>query len=381
MSRCRCGRTWVGRSGSGDRILLRSRILRVMNALRTCAGAILFLIAALSAFAQPVDVTFTGEGDLELKGTLLLPEGEGRHPAVLLLPGSGPTDRDGNQHPMMVTDLLKQIAERLAAEGVATLRFDKRAVRTYARHWPREPEQLDAYFAWENFVGDARSAIEFLHTRAEVDSSRIAIAGHSEGGLLALQLGRDLAGKQHAPAGLILLAAAGRTIDVVVREQITASLERASAGESESRALLGHVDAAIEAVKSGAPLSADLPRELQPLFNPTVLRLLYAYFTIDPAELAHAFPGPVLIVQGQEDVQVSSERDALRLERALRDRPKGCTQLVVVAGASHNLKLVTEDEPYGFRGPIAEPAAEAIMEWSRVHLGAKGSSAPPPKSE
>ena len=68
--------------------------------------------------AESTEVTFRGEGGLELRGTLTRPEGDSASglPAVLLLPGSGPTDRDGNARPYVVTDLLKQIAERLASE-------------------------------------------------------------------------------------------------------------------------------------------------------------------------------------------------------------------------------------------------------------------------
>jgi hypothetical protein len=85
------------------------------------------------------EVTFAGVGGLSLHGTLLLPWAlKGKVPGLLLLPGSGPTSRNGDQPPLLVTDLLKQIAERLAKQGYASLRFDKRAAPGYARFWPTD---------------------------------------------------------------------------------------------------------------------------------------------------------------------------------------------------------------------------------------------------
>lgn len=155
-------------------------------------GAAALVAAHASAEPTRTEVAFEGVGGLELKGTLVVPEGKpegepgARWPAVLLLPGSGPTDRDGNQPPALTTDLLKQFAERLAAErlaaeGVATLRFDKRAAPTDRDAWPRTPEALNAFFGWEAFVGDARAAYRYLRAREEVGSF-VAIAGHSGGG-------------------------------------------------------------------------------------------------------------------------------------------------------------------------------------------------------
>lgn len=334
----------------------------------------LCLVSITSAQPRDLDITFSSAGQLELYGTLLLPDAEGPHPAVLLLPGSGPTDRDGNQHPHFVTDLLKEIAEGLAREGVASLRFDKRATRRYAAHWPRQPEQLDEFFSWDNFVGDAEAAITFLHAREEIDASRIAIAGHSEGGLIALELGKRLAGTPREPVGLMLLATAGRTLDVVVREQIEASLVRAAAGPEHSRSLLAHTDAAIAAIKAREPLPADLPRQLHSLFNPTVLSLLHSYFTIDPADLAKSFNGPVLIVQGEQDLQVSAERDMSRLKAALQERTMGRLTVAVIPDASHNFKSLAKDAQ-GFRGPVHVKAMHAILEWAGANLATTDESA------
>src|SRR5262245_4293613 len=181
----------------------------------------------------PVEVSFPGAGGLELKGELLVPGGErgARWPAVVLLPGSGPTDRNGNQPPLLVTDLLKQVAERLAADGVASLRFDKRATMAYREKWPAGAEAMSEFFSFENFVGDAAGAVAFLRGRAEVDPRLVGMVGHSEGGLIALQVAHDAVGKDGI-AALILMSTAGRTLAPVIREQIAAQLKRQEIGRA-----------------------------------------------------------------------------------------------------------------------------------------------------
>lgn len=344
--------------------------------MRIAATLLTLLTAIVTTAAQTVshDVEFPGADGLTLKGTLLLPDPTGPHAAVLLLPGSGPTDRNGNQPPMLMTDLLKQIAESLAEAGVATLRFDKRATRTYAGEWPRELDAIDAFFAWTKFVGDASGALAHLRGRPEIDPARVAIAGHSEGGMIALQVAHDLTDTDHAPKGLILLATAGRKIDVVLREQVEANLEHNIPDEQQRAEFMAKLEACITAVLRREPLPDDLPIGLRPLFNPTVRSLLYSYFTIDPADLAAKVRGPVLIVQGEADAQVSSDRDTPRLETALTARASGDLHTVIIPGASHNFKD-TMNNPLGFTGPVVPQAIEAITTWVRMHL------APPQRAE
>src|SRR4051812_48487042 len=157
---------------------------------------------ATTTYAQAVnkfterEVTFAGAGGLQLHGTLVVPAIKGKVPGVLLLPGSGPSDRNGNQPPALVTDLLKQIAERLAADGYASLRFDKRAAAVYASTWPpKDMAALNNFFSYDAFVGDARAGLDFLKSQSEINPKLTVVAGHSEGGLIAIQLVHDLEGK------------------------------------------------------------------------------------------------------------------------------------------------------------------------------------------
>ena len=105
------------------------------------------LLAARPAPAAEREVQFEGAGGVRLSGTLLLPEAATRHvPAVVLVAGSGPTDRNGNQPPLLWTGLLKQTAEMLADAGIASLRYDKRGLdRSGAR--PKDPGELARFAA------------------------------------------------------------------------------------------------------------------------------------------------------------------------------------------------------------------------------------------
>jgi dienelactone hydrolase len=166
------------------------------------------------------EVSFAGGGGLQVHGTLVVPAGaKGKVPGVLLLPGSGPTDRNGNQAPQMVTDLLKQIAERLGTDGYASLRFDKRAAQIYMNSFPHEAAALGDFFSWDNFVGDARGGLDLLQSQPEIDPKHTVIAGHSEGAIIAIQVAHDLEGKSNAPAALILLSSPGRTLGAIIKNK------------------------------------------------------------------------------------------------------------------------------------------------------------------
>ena len=134
-------------------------------------------------------VRFAGSQGATLAGTLLLPiwsELE-KVPGVVLVSGSGPTDRDGNNAlvPERI-DLLKQIAELLAEAGIASLRYDKRGIGASSAKPHGSIAELERFFAWENFVADVVAAQAELVKHDEIKSYAAAPLGHSEGGLLVL---------------------------------------------------------------------------------------------------------------------------------------------------------------------------------------------------
>ncbi|MBY8874949.1 lysophospholipase [Micromonospora sp. PLK6-60] len=141
-----------------------------------------------------------------LVGTLTLPAGAGPHPAALLLPGSGPLNRDGD-HRRLPLGIQRALAAALVGAGVATLRYDRRGVGASSGSFPRT--------GFHDNVDDARAALDALGAAPEVDSGRLFLVGHSEGALTSVAL----AARGVPVAGLVLLAGTGRPGAEVLRWQ------------------------------------------------------------------------------------------------------------------------------------------------------------------
>lgn len=326
------------------------------------------MVALMSLFvaqALTQEVTFKGAGGFELQGTYVKPASQKPVAALLLLPGSGPTDRDENvPQAGLKTDVLKQIAERLAAEGVATLRFDKRAVIHYHDKWPKDMAEVNTFFGWDKFVGDAKAAYDFLRSQPGVDPAKVGLLGHSEGALICLQIGNDLEGTKEQPATLILISGNARTLDVVLLEQLRSKLPLQYPAE-KAKALVDYAEKAIEQVKKDGTIPEGLPSELMPLFNPSSMSILRSYFTTDPLVFARHYTGDVLVINGELDNQVSLEKDARLLLKTLEERKSGMEKLVPVPGVGHLLKKTPSFEANVMTGPVVPEVLDAIAAWMK----------------
>lgn len=340
-----------------------------MNASRwiACSMCIVAMIAGVADAAEQ-EVTFPGAGGITLAGTLLIPSRDAgaQCPAMLLLPGSGPTDRNGNQPPALVTDLLKQIAQGLADQGIATLRYDKRGMYASAASLPKNNAQFSNFFSMENFVGDATGAYRFLQQQSQIDPKRVGILGHSEGGLLALDAARFLKTDDHTPAVLVLISTAGRTLDVVLDEQLRRNLPMQVPLQADF--LLRENTRIMRAIKQNGQVPANVPAVLLPLYSPSVGKLLQGEMTLDPCKLAGDFPGPVLLISGSADVQVSTDRDAKLLDASLSARHGDDHQFLIVPNASHNMKIIANAADPGFIGPVAPQAMQGMQAWLATKL-------------
>jgi pimeloyl-ACP methyl ester carboxylesterase len=324
--------------------------------------------AGCASQAKPQGITsqelsFSGAGGLQLSGTFEMPARSGPVPAFLLLPGSGPTDRDGNSIvlPDVKVDLLKQIADKLAQEGIASFRFDKRAILRYKSSWPLDPVALGKFFSYQNFIDDAKAAYATLQSQKGVDKSKTGIIGHSEGGLFALQLAKDMNGQPGAPYKLVLLGTAGRTLGPVIHDQLTFRLNAPGVPKSLADELLGYSDKACAALIAGKPLPPNEPAQLQSLYNPTVIDLMTAYLTVDPIKLAKSYQGTALLVNGEDDTQVSPTKDSQPLYAAFGSQK---AKLVIVPKASHCLKSTADGNKDQFAGPIVPQALDEIITYA-----------------
>jgi len=245
-----------------------------------------------------------------LYGTLALPDGGTPVRAALILAGSGPTDRNGN-NPGGSNDSLKLLAHGLAAEGVASLRVDKRGIAASTPAVTREED-----LRIETYVADAVAWVEYL--RGELPQSRVLLIGHSEGALIA-----TLAARRVDVAGLVLVAGAGERADRIIARQL--------AGGGLPEALQEASKRITESLVAGKPV-ADAPAELLALYRPSVQNYLMSWLALDPAAELAQTKVPVLIVQGTTDLQILPE-DARRLASA-----RAGTRLVLIEGMNHVLK-------------------------------------------
>ncbi|MBB6250315.1 alpha/beta hydrolase [Nitrospirillum iridis] len=279
--------------------------------LSTLLVTALLLAGPLAARASEQEVSVDG-GNGPLVGTLQMPDGAmpGPVPAVLFIAGSGPTDRDGNG-PSLRTDCLRQLAQSLALKGVATLRVDKRGVAASKGALAREQD-----LRLETYVQDADRWLAFL--RAQPAIGPIFVLGHSEGGLIG-----TLLAQQTPLAGLILVAAPGRTFGDLLRQQ----LPRTDMPLDVQQAALD----AIARLERGQTVG-QVPPPLMSLFRPGVQPYLISELTRDPAVELSRTTVPVLVLQGTNDAQVDMS-DAVRLSQSRQG-----VRLVRLEGVNHVMK-------------------------------------------
>ena len=248
-----------------------------------------------------------------LAGTLVRPAGKAKA-TVLIIPGSGPTDRDGNNVLGVKAAPYRMLADALAPKGVATVRIDKRGM--FGSKAAGDPNGVTI----GTYVADTAAWV--AAARLATGAKCVWLAGHSEGGLVALA-----SAHQPGVCGLVLIATPGRPLDVVIRDQVAANPANAP--------IAGEVNGALTALKAGKHVDVKglNPALATGLFNPKVQDFLIDTFRYDPATLVKGASVPVLIVQGENDIQVA-RADADLLKAA---QPKA--RLVIVPGMNHVLKL------------------------------------------
>ena len=294
---------------------------------------------ALALLAGPVssEVTLPAQ-PAPLHGTLSAPDSPAA--VAVILPGSGPTDRDGNSPMGVSASTYRLLAEGLAAQGIATVRIDKRGIAASAAAGPAEADlRFDAY------VAGARAWAAEAARRA--DKPCAWLIGHSEGALVALK----------AVEGLILLSGAGRPAGVVLREQLEKGLPEP---------LKAPAFAALTELEAGRTV-ADPPPALAALFRPSVQPYLISWLPLDPAALLAAYDGPVFIGQGTTDLQVGiADAQALAAAdpKATLKLWDGVNHILKTAPAERAANLATYADP---ALPLAPGVAEDVGAFIRAN--------------
>jgi pimeloyl-ACP methyl ester carboxylesterase len=247
----------------------------------------------------------------KLAGDLWLPEKRtDKVPVVIVIAGSGPVDRDGNAGGVLRSDAYRMLAEALAKRGVATIRYDKRGVGEST--FGGKLEDL----GFDDFVSDAAALVTMARVNDKLGD--VYLFGHSEGSLIALEVAATT-----KVDGIISAAGAGRPVGEVMREQLSRQLDADDLKE------LDGMLAALKAGKHPEPKAASLQR----LFRPELAKFMRGLLMTDPRPLARSYKGKLTVVQGDNDVEVTVDKDA----KALAAAHPGA-KLVVLKDVSHILK-------------------------------------------
>lgn len=254
-----------------------------------------------------------------LYGTLTVPA-RGAETAVLLIAGSGPTDRDGNNRLGLRCDCYRLLAEELTAAGYAVLRYDKRAIGSSVLDDPTQLPELTL----DQYIDDAAALADYL---AGEGFRRVVLAGHSEGALIA----SVAAQRSPAVTGIISLCGAGYPLDEVLRLQMAGQLVPAH------MELFVEAEQIIAALKRGERVDMTYHTQgLQALFSPSVQPFIISQMRYDPRQELRKAKVPVLIVGGGNDLQVPAD-NAEALAAARRDARK-----CIIPGMAHTLKACAE---------------------------------------
>jgi pimeloyl-ACP methyl ester carboxylesterase len=244
----------------------------------------LIVIAALMAITtsaqEQATVLKTPSGDIN--GVLLKPVSKKKIPVVLIISGSGPTDKDGNQAAML-NNSLKMLAEALKQNGIASLRFDKRGIAG-----SRTAGKQESDLRFDNFIDDVSGWINLL--AQDKKFSKIIVAGHSEGSLI----GMIASAKDNRVKKYVSIAGAGKPAAEILKEQLS----------SRPQAVKDLVFPMLDTLKRGETIP-DVPASLNVLFRPSIQPYLISWFKYNPQTEIKKLKIPSLIIQGDKDIQVS----------------------------------------------------------------------------
>lgn len=258
--------------------------------------------SVIAPAGSDTDVTFDASGTT-FHGSLRTPEGDVKG-AALLLPGSGVTDRNGNQAPMMVADTLLRVSESLAAHGIASLRFDKigagaTGLGSYA------PESGNVY-GFTDQVDHAQAAAALLSERTGFAADDILVLGHSEGGLTTLALAQRGVGEGYG----LLAPLSMRYLDLL-RGQLESIANSGQLADADAEALRNDIPRAVDSLRSTGTVPEDLsPIMVQFGFNAYNATFLAEADALNPPELAASLPSdtPVLLTCSDKDLNISCDQ-------------------------------------------------------------------------
>jgi uncharacterized protein len=312
---------------------------------------------------EPVSDRFDSEevtiaqGPVSLSGTITKPKGAtGRQRAIFFVSGSGLQDRNGFSSGLDVGT--HEILDHLTSAGFLVLRVDDRGCSKSTG------PMTDLSF--DDLVQDARSCLTYLRQRSDVDPERIGVIGHSEGGLTA-----EILASEGGVAAVVLMAGPGRSVIEIMAEQNRQALDDAGVTGKEREEAIQMQRDCIALLCSDKELK---PEDVRPEFRSglAIRAWIKSHATKDPIAILKGVHCPVLVVQGEKDFQVSPERDAAALDRALSALGHPDHQLRVFAGLDHLFKRTPGERSrladYMKKRPVDPEYLSVLTDWLKAKL-------------
>lgn len=319
------------------------------------------------------EVTFANpKAQISLAGTLTLPSGQGPVPAAILIAGSGPHDRDENvagHRPFVV------LADHLTRKGIAVLRYDKRGIGKSTGNYDQATT--------EDFASDATAAVDYLKSRKEINAKKIALIGHSEGGLIAPMI----ASRSSDVAWIVLLAAPGLKGEQIMLLQSEMILKAAGFDDERiARARDFSLQSYVLARKERDPevLEAKLtdlvdstgmsttlpPTALKPQAKMMTSPWFRFFLDYDPIPALKKTQCPVLAVNGDKDLQIASKENLAQIQKALQEGGNKDFQTHEFADLNHLFQHAPTGSPTEYGGiqeTFAPEALSLVSDWILKH--------------
>ena len=277
-----------------------------------------------------------------LKGTLLTPTSKQKIPVVLIIAGSGPTDRNGNNVLGVSSYSYKLLAEGLATNGIASLRYDKRGIGASVVKDFKEED-----FNFDDIVADALSWVEWLSKDKRF--SDVIVLGHSEGSLIGMLIAQNAKVSKY-----ISVAGTARRIDKVILEQFKQQRYTEKALQTATNCF--------DSLANGKRI-IQVPDIFQSIFRPSVQPFLISWLRYTPKDEIKKLQKPIMIVQGTNDIQVAvSEAELLKESspKAAYLLIEGMNHVLKDSPASRNENLATYRKP---DLPLAKGLVEGIVQF------------------
>ena len=265
---------------------------------------------AIFSTAEVILETSTGN----IYGAITIPKHVFNSPLVIIIADSGPIDRDCNSPLGLQTNAYKMLAESLANNGIATLRFDKRGVGK-----SKSAVKSESELRFETYIDDVVAWISLL--KADPRIANIILLGHGEGSLIGM-----IAAEQAKAAAFISIAGVGRPADKILQEQL----------RNLTPPLLDESNNILDSLKAGKTVP-DVNPALFSYYRPSVQPYLISWMKYDPAKEISKLKVPILIIQGDADLQVTAQ-DAIMLSES-----KPSATLLFLENMNHVLKVSEAD--------------------------------------